>query len=95
MLVGLFAYGASLVLFVIGLSHLGTAPTGAYYSVAPFFGAEPCIRIHIVMSPLRTHANIIPMPIISTATSKAETTEFGRLRTCPRVLLDEAIAIIA
>jgi drug/metabolite transporter (DMT)-like permease len=80
MLVGLFAYGASLVLFVIGLSHFGTARTGAYYSVAPFFGAEPCIRIHIVMSPLRTHTNIIPMPIISTATSKAETTEFGRLR---------------
>jgi drug/metabolite transporter (DMT)-like permease len=39
MLVGTFAYGASLVLFVIGLRHLGTARTGAYYSVAPFFGA--------------------------------------------------------
>jgi drug/metabolite transporter (DMT)-like permease len=39
MMVGLFAYGASLVLFVIGLRHLGTARTGAYYSVAPFFGA--------------------------------------------------------
>ena len=39
MLVGLFAYGASLVLFVIGLRHLGTARTGAYYSMAPFFGA--------------------------------------------------------
>jgi drug/metabolite transporter (DMT)-like permease len=39
MVVGLFAYGASLVLFVIGLRHLGTARTGAYYSVAPFFGA--------------------------------------------------------
>jgi drug/metabolite transporter (DMT)-like permease len=39
MVVGLSAYGASLVLFVIGLRHLGTARTGAYYSVAPFFGA--------------------------------------------------------
>jgi drug/metabolite transporter (DMT)-like permease len=39
MVVGLFAYGASLVLFVIGLRHLGTARTGAYYSVAPFLGA--------------------------------------------------------
>ncbi len=29
--VGLFAYGASLVLFVIGLRHLGAARTGAYY----------------------------------------------------------------
>ena len=39
MVVGLVAYGASLVLFVIGLRYLGTARTGAYYSVAPFFGA--------------------------------------------------------
>ena len=39
MLVGLFAYGLSLTLFVIGLRHLGTARTGAYFSVAPFFGA--------------------------------------------------------
>ncbi|MBA3914737.1 MAG: DMT family transporter [Acidobacteriales bacterium] len=39
MLVGLLAYGLSLVLFVVGLRHLGTARTGAYYSVAPFFGA--------------------------------------------------------
>jgi drug/metabolite transporter (DMT)-like permease len=39
MLVGLFAYGVSLALFVVGLRHLGTARTGAYFSVAPFFGA--------------------------------------------------------
>jgi drug/metabolite transporter (DMT)-like permease len=38
-LLGLLSYGASLVLFVIGLRHLGTARTGAYFSVAPFFGA--------------------------------------------------------
>lgn len=37
--VGFFAYGVSLALFVIGLRHLGTARTGAYFSVAPFFGA--------------------------------------------------------
>ena len=36
---GLAAYGISLVLVVIGLRHLGTARTGAYFSVAPFFGA--------------------------------------------------------
>jgi hypothetical protein len=28
----------SLALFVVGLRHLGTARTGAYFSVAPFFG---------------------------------------------------------
>lgn len=39
MLVGLLAYGISLALFVVGLRHLGTARTGAYFSVAPFFGA--------------------------------------------------------
>lgn len=39
MVVGLLAYGVSLTLFVIALRHLGTARTGAYFSVAPFFGA--------------------------------------------------------
>jgi hypothetical protein len=39
MFVGLLAYGVSLTLFVLGLRHLGTARTGAYFSVAPFFGA--------------------------------------------------------
>ena len=39
LLVGFLAYGVSLALFVIGLRHLGTARTGAYFSVAPFFGA--------------------------------------------------------
>jgi drug/metabolite transporter (DMT)-like permease len=39
MLVGLLAYGLSLVLFVVGMRHLGTARTGAYFSIAPFFGA--------------------------------------------------------
>jgi drug/metabolite transporter (DMT)-like permease len=37
--VGFASYGMSLVLFVIGLRGLGTARTGAYFSVAPFFGA--------------------------------------------------------
>jgi drug/metabolite transporter (DMT)-like permease len=37
--VGLLAYGVSLVMFVVGMRHLGTARTGAYFSVAPFFGA--------------------------------------------------------
>jgi drug/metabolite transporter (DMT)-like permease len=37
--VGSLGYGASLVLFVLALRGLGTARTGAYYSVAPFVGA--------------------------------------------------------
>ena len=38
-IIGLFGYGVSLVLFIMALRHLGTARTGAYFSVAPFFGA--------------------------------------------------------
>lgn len=38
-LVGFLGYGVSLVLFILALRHLGTARTGAYFSVAPFFGA--------------------------------------------------------
>lgn len=37
--VGLCGYGLSLVLFVLALRCLGTARTGAYFSVAPFAGA--------------------------------------------------------
>ena len=39
MLVGFFAYGVSLALFIVGMRHVGTARAGAYFSVAPFFGA--------------------------------------------------------
>jgi len=38
-LLGFASYGASLTLFVLGLRHLGAARTGAYFSIAPFFGA--------------------------------------------------------
>jgi drug/metabolite transporter (DMT)-like permease len=39
MVVGFLGYGVSLVFFVLGLRHLGTARTGAYFSTAPFMGA--------------------------------------------------------
>lgn len=45
LLVGWLAYGASLALYVVGLRHLGTARTGAYFSVAPFFGAALAIPL--------------------------------------------------
>lgn len=44
-LVGFASYGASLALFVVALRHLGTARTGAYFSVAPFFGAVLAIAL--------------------------------------------------
>jgi drug/metabolite transporter (DMT)-like permease len=44
-LLGFMSYGTSLVLFVIALRYLGTARTGAYFSVAPFFGAVLAIGL--------------------------------------------------
>src|SRR5205823_7744143 len=38
-LIGFFGYGVSLVMFVVGLRHLGAARTAAYFSMAPFIGA--------------------------------------------------------
>lgn len=43
MLLGFLSYGVSLVLFVLALRHLGTARTGAYFSIAPFVGAAVAI----------------------------------------------------
>jgi drug/metabolite transporter (DMT)-like permease len=43
--VGLLAYGVSLVLFIVAMRHLGTARAGAYFSVAPFFGAALAVGL--------------------------------------------------
>jgi drug/metabolite transporter (DMT)-like permease len=43
---GLGGYGISLALFVLALRDLGTARTGAYFSVAPFFGAALAIALN-------------------------------------------------
>ncbi|HQU16682.1 MAG: EamA family transporter [Chromatiales bacterium 21-64-14] len=43
--VGFLGYGVSLTLFVSALRSLGTARTGAYFSVAPFFGAATALII--------------------------------------------------
>jgi drug/metabolite transporter (DMT)-like permease len=45
MLLGFASYGVSLVLFVLALRQLGTARTGAYFSLAPFVGAAASIAI--------------------------------------------------
>jgi drug/metabolite transporter (DMT)-like permease len=39
LMVGFFAYGVSLVLYIVGMRQLGTARASAYFSIAPFFGA--------------------------------------------------------
>src|SRR5690606_22450096 len=48
--VGLFGIGVSLVMFMLGLRHLGTARTGAYFSLAPFIGAA--LALVLVAEPL-------------------------------------------
>jgi drug/metabolite transporter (DMT)-like permease len=45
MLIGLFGYGLSLVLFILALRGLGTARTGAYFSLAPFIGAGVAVMV--------------------------------------------------
>lgn len=45
MAVGLVGYGVSLVLFVLALRGLGTARTGAYFSMAPFIGAAVAVIV--------------------------------------------------
>lgn len=47
LVVGFFGYGLSLTLFVVALRTLGTARTGAYFSVAPIFG----VLISLVLWP--------------------------------------------
>ena len=42
---GFAGYGVSLALFVLALRHLGTARAGAYYAIAPFFGALYAITV--------------------------------------------------
>jgi hypothetical protein len=42
---GFFAIGVSLVLFILALRHLGTARTGAYFSLAPFIGATIAVLL--------------------------------------------------
>lgn len=45
LLLGLFGVGVSLVLFILALRRLGTARTGAYFSLAPFIGALVAIFV--------------------------------------------------
>jgi len=50
--VGFLGYGVSLALFVLGLRYLGTARTGAYFSLAPFIGAV--LSLVLLDEPLTT-----------------------------------------
>jgi drug/metabolite transporter (DMT)-like permease len=52
MLTGFAGYGVSLVLFVVALRNLGTARTGAYFSVAPIFGVGLSLVLWPELPPL-------------------------------------------
>ena len=45
LLLGCIGYGLSLTLFVVALRDLGTARTGAYFSVAPLFGVVVALLV--------------------------------------------------
>ena len=59
LLVGFLGYGLSLAFFVLALRHVGTARTGAYFSLAPFVGA--------VVSLLLLHEPVGPLFFIAAA----------------------------
>ncbi len=44
-IVGFLGYGVSLVLYVLGLRHLGAARTAAYFSTAPFIGSALAVAM--------------------------------------------------
>jgi len=49
-LLGFVGYGLSLTLFVVALRNLGTARTGAYFSLAPFIGAALAVALGAPLS---------------------------------------------
>jgi hypothetical protein len=49
-LIGFVGYGVSLTLFVVALRNLGTARTGAYFSLAPFIGASLAVALGAPLS---------------------------------------------
>jgi len=50
-LLGFVGYGLSLTLFVLALRNLGTARTGAYFSLAPFIGAALAVALGAPVTP--------------------------------------------
>ncbi len=50
-LLGFVGYGLSLTLFVLALRNLGTARTGAYFSLAPFIGAALAVVLGAPLTP--------------------------------------------
>jgi Permeases of the drug/metabolite transporter (DMT) superfamily len=58
-LLGFVGYGLSLTLFVVALRGLGTARTGAYFSLAPFLGATFALALGAPLSALLLVAGVL------------------------------------
>ncbi|MDP9082466.1 MAG: EamA family transporter [Pseudomonadota bacterium] len=58
-MLGFAGYGLSLTLFVIALRNLGTARTGAYFSLAPFIGAALAVALGAPLSGSLTVAGLL------------------------------------
>ena len=58
-LLGFVGYGLSLTLFVIALRGLGTARTGAYFSLAPFLGATFAVVLGAPVTVLLIVAGVV------------------------------------
>ncbi len=59
-IVGWGGYGISLVLFVLALRNIGTARTGAFFSIAPFVG----VAVALLFDPGEWHIRLIPATIL-------------------------------
>jgi drug/metabolite transporter (DMT)-like permease len=58
--IGFLGVGVSLVLFVLALRHLGSARTGAYFSLAPFIGAAVAlVLLHEPVTPQLVIAGLL------------------------------------
>jgi drug/metabolite transporter (DMT)-like permease len=56
---GCLSYGLSLTLFVVALRSLGTARTGAYFSLAPFIGAALAVALGAPITILLVAAGLL------------------------------------
>jgi hypothetical protein len=56
---GFVGYGLSLTLFVVALRGLGTARTGAYFSLAPFIGAALAVVLGAPMTATLVAAGLL------------------------------------
>jgi len=58
-LLGFISYGLSLTLFIVALRRLGTARTGAYFSLAPFIGAALAVALGAPLTVTLTIAGLL------------------------------------